>query len=207
MRDTRERIMLTALQLFARDGYEAVPVSSIAGELGITKGALYRHFRDKRDIFESILRRMEQNDAESAGAHELPGDSAEAQPEAYAAASLPEIIAFSRDMFRYWTEDEFASAFRRMLTLEQYRSAEMARLYAQYLSAGPLEYVRELMRALGFADPEGAALSLCGPMFLLYAVYDAAEDKSAVTASLDAHLDKVLEELQAERSRYELSEK
>ena len=36
MSDTRERILMTALHLFARDGYEAVPVSAIAGELGMT---------------------------------------------------------------------------------------------------------------------------------------------------------------------------
>ncbi|MBR0281428.1 MAG: helix-turn-helix transcriptional regulator, partial [Oscillibacter sp.] len=42
MGDTKERILLTALHLFAKDGYKAVSVSAIAGELGITKGALYR---------------------------------------------------------------------------------------------------------------------------------------------------------------------
>ena len=48
-----------ALHLFAKDGYEAVSVSAIAGELGMTKGALYKHYRSKRDIFDSILARME----------------------------------------------------------------------------------------------------------------------------------------------------
>ena len=54
MGDTKERILLTALELFSENGYEAVSVSDIAAELGITKGALYRHYRSKRDIFESI---------------------------------------------------------------------------------------------------------------------------------------------------------
>ena len=44
MQDTKEKILRTALLLFARDGYEAVSVSMIAGELGITKGALYKHY-------------------------------------------------------------------------------------------------------------------------------------------------------------------
>ena len=57
--DTKERILLSALRLFARDGYEAVSVSSIAAELSITKGALYRHYQSKRDIFDHILARME----------------------------------------------------------------------------------------------------------------------------------------------------
>lgn len=36
-RDTKEEILITALHRFARDGYEAVSVSQIAGDLGITK--------------------------------------------------------------------------------------------------------------------------------------------------------------------------
>ena len=42
---TKEDILIVALHLFARDGYEAVSVSQIAGELGMTKGALYRFLR------------------------------------------------------------------------------------------------------------------------------------------------------------------
>ena len=56
--------MTTALQLFAGNGYEAVSVSEIAGALGMTKGALYKHYKNKRDIFDHILIRMEQRDAE-----------------------------------------------------------------------------------------------------------------------------------------------
>ena len=55
MTDTKERILESALRLFARDGYEAVSVSMIAGELGMTKGALYKHYKSKRDIFDSIV--------------------------------------------------------------------------------------------------------------------------------------------------------
>lgn len=59
MTDTKERILQTALRLFAEDGYEAVSVSTIAGELGMTKGALYKHYKNKQDIFDSIVARME----------------------------------------------------------------------------------------------------------------------------------------------------
>ena len=46
MGDTKEAILTTALQLFASDGYEAVSVSQIAGALGMTKGALYKHYKN-----------------------------------------------------------------------------------------------------------------------------------------------------------------
>lgn len=68
MNDTKERILRTLLSLFAQKGYEAVSVSEIAGALGMTKGALYKHYANKRDIFDSILHRMEQRDAERAQA-------------------------------------------------------------------------------------------------------------------------------------------
>ena len=51
MGSTKEEIMTVALHLFAKNGYEAVSVSQIAGVLGMTKGALYRHYENKRDIF------------------------------------------------------------------------------------------------------------------------------------------------------------
>ena len=51
MTNTKEKILIIALRLFAIHGYEAVSVSQIAGELGMTKGALYRHYQNKRDIF------------------------------------------------------------------------------------------------------------------------------------------------------------
>jgi AcrR family transcriptional regulator len=58
MGSTKEDILRVSLHLFAKDGYEAVSVSQIAGALGMTKGALYRHYQNKRDIFLSIVKRM-----------------------------------------------------------------------------------------------------------------------------------------------------
>ena len=195
MGDTKEKILLTALELFARHGYEAVSVSDIAGALGMTKGALYRHYESKRAIFSSILVRMEQRDADEARSHDLPEETPETDGDAYERAAPDDIIAFSEAMFRYWTEDPFAAPFRRMLTLEQFRSPEMGRLYQQYLAAGPMGYVADLFRGLGLPDPERRAASFYGPMFLLYSVYDGAEDKAAVTALLNEYLISAKEEL------------
>ena len=198
MGDTKERILLTSLGLFARKGYEATSVSDIAGALGITKGALYRHFASKRAVFDEILRRMERGDADQARSHDLPEGTPEADGAAYETASAADVVAFSKAMFRYWTEDPFAAPFRRMLTLEQYRSPEMAALFQQYLAAGPMGYVADLFRARGLSDPERRAAAFYGPMFLLYSVYDGAEDKGAVTSLLDEHLDRTQKEMEGE---------
>ncbi|MBO4677284.1 MAG: TetR/AcrR family transcriptional regulator [Oscillospiraceae bacterium] len=189
MRGTKERILLTALQLFARDGYEAVSVSDIAEQLGITKGALYRHYKSKRDIFNSILARMEQRDAELARDSEVPEGTKEEMEEAYQAVSPEQIAAFSKTMLRYWAEDEFASLFRRMLILEQFRDPEMGRLRQQYLVSGPLGYLTDLFAALGLPEPQKAAAEFYGPMFLLWSVYDGAEDGRTVLALGDELID------------------
>ena len=88
MTDTGERILTSALRLFARDGYEAVSVSAIAGDVGITKGALYRHYKNKRDIFDSIVGRMVRTDAERAGRFELPQERREDAPQSYERLSV-----------------------------------------------------------------------------------------------------------------------
>lgn len=197
MSDTKEQILLSALRLFAKDGYEAVSVSMIAGELGMTKGALYRHYENKRAIFDSILARMEQMDAQRAEEHGVPTGTAKEMPEAYRRSSVDDIVDYAKEQFRYWTEDEFASCFRRMLTLEQYRSEEMARLYQQYLVSGPLMYMNDLMTGLKLAKPMKEAMSFYAPMFLLYSVYDGTEDKKAVLSLLDYIMETARRDLKA----------
>ena len=55
---TKEKILLTALKLFAQDGYEAVSISKISGELGMAKSALYKHDKNKIYMFDSIINRI-----------------------------------------------------------------------------------------------------------------------------------------------------
>ncbi len=191
MGEMKERILLTALRLFARDGYEAVSVSDIAAKLGVTKGALYRHYRNKRDIFDSILRRMEERDTEQAVRYEVPAGAKAEMEDAYRETSPEAVKAFSKAMFRYWTEDEFASLFRRMLTLEQYRNQEMGRLFQQYLGAGPLDYLTDLFSSMGIREPGRKAAEYYGSMFLMYGIYDAAEDRQAVLALTDRCLEHI----------------
>jgi AcrR family transcriptional regulator len=52
--DTRSRAQTVALQLFAEQGYEKTSLREIAERLGVTKAALYYHFRSKEDIVHSF---------------------------------------------------------------------------------------------------------------------------------------------------------
>ncbi|HTU08983.1 MAG TPA: helix-turn-helix domain-containing protein, partial [Trebonia sp.] len=52
--DTRARIQQIALELFAEHGYERTSLREIAERLGVTKAALYYHFKSKEDIVRSF---------------------------------------------------------------------------------------------------------------------------------------------------------
>ena len=195
MRNRKEEILTVALHLFARDGYEAVSVSQIAGELDMTKGALYRHYKSKRDIFDCIVERMEQGDSEQAAEYDMPEDDKESMPDQYKTVSLEEFVEYSKSMFAYWTEDDFASSFRKMLTIEQFRSEEMQNLYQQYLVSGPAEYVKDLFKNMEIKNPEETAVKFYANMFFYYSMYDGAADKAKVKYQFEHMLDKIVEEI------------
>lgn len=195
MSDTKERILHTALEHFAREGYAASSMRDIAAQLGITKGALYRHYPSKRAILEAVVERMEQRDRENARDHELPEEALPDAKEAYGRAAPENIRTYALEMFRYWTEDSFAAAFRRMLALERYRDPEMAALYGQYLSAGPLGYMEDLFREMMAAgclrrgDVRAMALEFYGPMYLLMDDRDG-EGQASSVAELEHCIDR-----------------
>ena len=316
MSEMKEKILRTALRLFAQEGYEAVSISRIAGALGLSKGALYRHYRDKRDVLDSIVREMERRDAEGAQEYALPGaeeteamaarrteenGAQETRAEGQAAGNtsgaqdgepsegmgasavlsggLPggaefaaardgepsggegfsgareeepsggeefsgaqeeepsggegfsgareeepsggegfsgaqrealtngtessavtprQLTEYARRMVRYWTRDEFAADFRRMLTLEQYRDPEMARMLRQYLTIGPMEYTALLLENMGVSHARERAAALCGGMYMLICAGDGAEDAAECIALADAHLERMRRELERE---------
>jgi len=53
--NTRQRIQDVALELFAEQGYEKTSLREIAERLGVTKAALYYHFKTKEEILVSIF--------------------------------------------------------------------------------------------------------------------------------------------------------
>lgn len=199
MSGTKEKILLTALRLFARDGYEAVSVSDIAGELGMTKGALYKHYRNKRDIFDRIVERMYQIDIEHAKKHDVPEVTFDQSPSAYRNVTMNEIRSFTISQFRFCTEDEFGCDFRKMLILEQYRNPEMADLYQKILVGGPVSYMEDLFREMmeqGFlkdSNPRLLALDFYAPFYLLVSMSDAPSDGEKPIDLLTAHIENFIQ--------------
>ena len=189
--DTKERILETTLELFAQSGYLGTSMSDIAKELGITKGALYKHYTSKQEILDSIVERMNKMDYERAEEYEMP----ETEPDGFAEAYLQTPI----EKVRTYSMAQFSSNFRKMLTLEQYRDPKLAQLYHDYLATGPTEYMAAIFRKLTDSDETAMQLALefYGPMFLLYSVYDGADEKESIAPQLRTHIDRFIAKIES----------
>ena len=59
--DTVEKILRVSLKLFQGKGYEATTIQDIVDALGMSKGAIYHHFKSKADIMDLLSERYYQN--------------------------------------------------------------------------------------------------------------------------------------------------
>lgn len=198
--DTKKRILETALELFAQSGYLGTSMNDIAGRLGITKAALYKHYAGKQEILDRIVERMNEMDYERAEAYEMPETEPDGFAEAYVHTPIEKIRAYSMAQFDHWTKEPFSANFRKMLTLEQYRDEKLARLYHDYLAGGPLEYMAAIFRKLTDSDEDAMQLALefYGPMYLLYSIYDEAEEKETISSLLGAHIDRFISRVESD---------
>lgn len=190
--DTKQKILSESLRLFSENGYDAVSVAEIASAVGIKAPSLYKHYKSKRDIFDSILKRMSEADGFYADENNMPNVDDD-----YNNVSLESIKTFSVAMFKHWTDDEFAARFRRMLSLERFKNSEMAELYKSYISSGPLDYMKEVFAGMNYSESDAGqlALSFYGPMFMLYTVYDESENKKEIVSQAEMHINKFIDEL------------
>ena len=182
MKTTKESILQVSLQLFAERGVDAVSTSMIANQLGITKGALYRHFESKQAIFDAIWHRMLELDADRAAEDSVPEKNYSEDAESYHNVNGHNFCEFVNNQFDFWTENEFACNFRRMITLEQFKTPEMTKLYQDVICAGPVQYTKDIFTELGKqgklnqaaldVGSEVLAIQLFAPLALVIQLYD-----------------------------------
>jgi AcrR family transcriptional regulator len=55
---SREALIAAAARLFAEQGYAAASTEAVLAAAGLTRGALYHHFKDKRDLFDAVCQRL-----------------------------------------------------------------------------------------------------------------------------------------------------
>jgi AcrR family transcriptional regulator len=65
---TRQELLLSARQIFARDGFEHARLEDIASNIGKTRGALYDNFKNKEDVFFAIFEQNVDRDREELAA-------------------------------------------------------------------------------------------------------------------------------------------
>lgn len=52
---TRAHLLETAAALFGSQGFAGTPLEQVVREAGLTRGAVYHHFKDKRDLFDCVV--------------------------------------------------------------------------------------------------------------------------------------------------------
>lgn len=71
--EMRSRLVAAARELFLTEGYAATGTPAIVAEAGVTRGALYHHFEDKRAVFQAVIEAEARDAAEAIAAADDPG--------------------------------------------------------------------------------------------------------------------------------------
>ena len=192
---TKERILLEALRLFSWKGYDAVSVEQIADAVGIKAPSLYKHYKSKQDIFNAIFEETAKRYgafAESISVH--LGDSGQ-DLQVFSAITADGLVEKVRSLISYSLHDEFVSQFRRMMTIEQFRSPELSALYSQRYVAQIQNYHKGLfqrMIAVGVMvdeDPDLLAMMYDSPILILLGECDRHPEKEQqIMGTLEDHV-------------------
>ena len=57
-KDTKEKILAAALEMFSKYGYAGTNIRELSASLGLVKAGVYKHFESKEDIWNALLDRM-----------------------------------------------------------------------------------------------------------------------------------------------------
>ncbi|WP_334115811.1 TetR/AcrR family transcriptional regulator [Ligilactobacillus sp.] len=176
--DTRQRILDKALELFSERGYDSVSVGEIAKAVGIKAPSLYNHFPGKQAIFDAIIESTAiryEEDTDRIDIHVQ-----DVQRDVPVFTEITEHVLFEkvRQVFEYSLHDETISRFRRMMTIEQFRSPELAALYSRRYVERVLNYHAGIFRALIASgeicaeDPDALAMMYVAPVVTLISICD-----------------------------------
>ena len=167
-KDTKERILNAALEMFSQKGYEGTNIRELSASLGLVKSGIYKHYESKEEIWNALLDRMIAYYGERFGSPEhLPPvlDSPE------------EFIAMTMRMADLTIHDEQIVKTRKVLTLEQFRDdrardlatkhfltglTEMfTHIFAGMMDKGLLRRDDPAMLAFAYSTPISALIHLC----------------------------------------------
>jgi AcrR family transcriptional regulator len=134
---TKEKIFDAAVDLFAERGYDGVSIRDIARAVGITEGAVYKHYKSKDEILESIFAYVE-----SRIYAEAPEESYDAIIEAL---SFREIL---ESMPRAMISDPLLTRITRIMLIEMYHNEKIRNHVRRELFERPVDETEVLFRKL-----------------------------------------------------------
>ena len=176
--DTKAKILDQALELFAAQGYDSVSVGQIAGAVGIKAPSLYNHFPSKRAIFDAIVESTAARYEADTDKIDIHVQNAKQDIPVFTEITADALFEKVRQIFEYSLHDKAISRFRRMMTIEQFRSPELAALYSRRYVERILAYHAGIFRALIAAgeiiaeDPETLAMLYVSPVLTLIGICD-----------------------------------
>lgn len=194
MKSTKDKIMEQALELFSTKGYDGVSVQEIAEAVGIKAPSLYKHFRSKQDIFDSILAKASARYKTQAQNLNLDGFNALHDWQSYKTISQDELVTLGKNLFLYFLHDEVIAKTRRMLSLEQYNNSDLAKIYATNYIDKPLTYQSQLFLFLNQGDVEVfqndiMALHFYAPIYLMLILCDTqTEREDEALETIERHI-------------------
>ena len=185
MDDTKQKILDNALELFSERGYDAVSVGEVARAVGIKAPSLYNHYKSKQAIFEAIVEsaaRHYERDTDKIAIHT---SDAERDVSLFSEISVEALTAKVCEMFSYSLHDETISRLRKMITIEQFRSPELAQLYSRLYVQRMFDYHAVIFRGLiergeiADRDPNELAVMYVSPILVLMGVCDREPEREA----------------------------
>lgn len=128
--DTKQRILLEALRLFSKRGYDAISVEQIASAVGIKAPSLYKHYKSKKDIFDAIFEDTAKRYEEFIQTISIPVTDSKQDVVVFENITAEDLVQKVKSLIEYSLHDENISKFRKMMTIEQFRSPELSKLYS-----------------------------------------------------------------------------
>jgi len=194
---TREKILTEALTLFSVKGYDPVTVREIAYAVGIKESSLYNHFKNKQDIFDSIINEYSGRWEAIFSNISLTGDDKQIVADdrtinMYKEMNNDQFTEIAGTIFDYYMTDDINVKLRKVLTIEQYRSPYLAELFRKISFEESLEFQAQLFKGLMDAgcfiktDPYILALEFFSPIFLIFYKYD--KDPESIQKGKDLFL-------------------
>ena len=193
--DTKRKILDKALELFSLDGYDAVSVAEIAEAVGIKAPSLYNHYPSKRAIFDAIVEETAVQYEKYTDEIDIHVQNSAQDIPIFTEISEAALIEKVHQIFDYSLHDETIARFRRMMTIEQFRSPELAELYTERYVDRVVAYHAGIFRSLIASgeiraeDPDALALMYVAPIVALIGVCDRQPEKeNECREKLDAHV-------------------